>query len=193
MISKLGWAIGGALALAVVFASCSVARGSSQSSVREVKVGTQEARFPAVSGSNLERRKYQLPADFEGELNIVALAFLREHQDLVDTWTPTAKRLTGANRALHFYELPTLTKTNGLFSGFIDGGMRAGIPDKSAREATITLYIDRADFLKALKLPTDRTIYVLLVDRRGKVHWRGEGAFTPAQGAALEQAILAVK
>ena len=160
-------------------------------------VGAQVARaaatpsFPVVSGSNLERRKFNLPADFEGDLNIVALAFLREHQTLIDTWTATASRLTKADAGLHFYELPVLTETNGLFSLFIDGGMRAGIPDRVARAATITLYTDRARFLKTAGLPGDRTIYVLLVDRQGKIYWRGEGAFTPAQGAALEQAIRA--
>ncbi len=188
MNSRWAWAIGGAL----VFAAVLLARGGAQASVSEVHMnGDSSVQFPVVSGSNLERRRYTLPADFEGDLNIVALAFLREHQTLIDTWTATASRLTGADAGLHFYELPVLTETNGLFSLFIDGGMRAGIPAKSAREATITLYLDRAKFLKALDLPTERTIYVLLVDRRGKVYWRGEGAFTPAQGAALEGAIRA--
>ena len=149
------------------------------------------ARFPVVSGSNLERRKFNLPADFGGDLNLVAVAFLREHQDLVDTWTATAARLTGADPRLRFYELPVLSETNGLFSLFIDGGMRAGIPSKATREVTITLYLDRAKFLKTAGLPGPQTIYVLLVDRAGKIFWRGQGAYTPAQGAALEEAIRA--
>ncbi len=147
------------------------------------------ARFPVVSGSNLERRRFNLPADFEGDLNLVAVAFLREHQDLVDTWAATAKRLTEANPRLRFYEVPVLSETNGLFSLFIDGGMRAGIPSRATREATITLYLDRAKFLKTAGLPGPQTIYLLLTDRAGKIFWRGQGVYTPAQGAALEEAI----
>jgi hypothetical protein len=54
------------------------------------------------------------------------------------------------------------------------------------------LYLDRLAFLKTAGLPHDRTIYVLLVDRQGKIYWRGDGAFTPELGAALEGAIKAV-
>jgi hypothetical protein len=156
---------------------------------RTALAATPDARFPAVSGSNLERRKFDLPADFGGDLNLVAVAFLREHQDLVDTWAATAKRLTGADARLRFYEVPVLSETNGLFSLFIDGGMRAGIPSRATREATITLYLDRAKFLRAAGLPGPQTIYLLLVDRSGRIFWRGQGAYTPAQGAALEEAI----
>ncbi|MGY2893090.1 hypothetical protein [Deinococcus sp. UYEF24] len=148
-----------------------------------------DARFPMVSGSNLERRTFNLPADFEGELNLVAVAFLREHQDLVDTWTPTAERLTETDPALRFYEVPVLSEANGMFSFFIDGGMRAGIPSRATREATITLYTDLEKFLKTAGLPGPQTIYLLLTDRAGRIFWRGEGAYTSAQGAALEEAI----
>ena len=146
--------------------------------------------FPAVSGSNLERRAYQLPADFEGELNLVALAFLRGHQTLVDTWAPLAQRLTLADPRLRFYELPVLTASNRMFSFMIDGGMRAGIPSRATREATITLYTDVGRFLKTAGLPGPQTIYLLLVDRAGRIYWRGQGAHTPAQEEALREALL---
>ena len=184
----LSWLLNGALVVVVLV----VVRGLAQISVGNISIAAGDAvRFPEVSGSNLEGRKYDLPKDFEGELNMVALAFFGNHQALVNTWTPLASRLTRAYPKLHFYEIPTLTKENGIFRGFIDGGMRSGIPDKAAREATITLYLDRAAFLKTAGLPNDRTIYVLLVDRKGKIHWRGDGAFTSALGASLEKAIQA--
>jgi len=147
------------------------------------------ARFPTISGSNLERRTFNLPADFEGELNLVAVAFLREHQDLIDTWAETAERLTQADSRLRFYEVPVLSEANGMFSFVIDGGMRAGIPSRATREATITLYTDREAFLKTAGLPGPQTIYLLLTDRSGKIFWRGQGAYTEAQGASLEEAI----
>ncbi|WP_407570657.1 hypothetical protein [Deinococcus altitudinis] len=147
------------------------------------------ARFPTVSGSNLESRDFNLPADFEGELNLVAVAFKREHQDLIDTWAATAERLTKADSTLRFYEVPVLSESNGMFSFVIDGGMRAGIPSRATREATITLYTDREAFLKTAGLPGPQTIYLLLTDRSGKIFWRGQGAYTEAQGASLEEAI----
>ncbi len=148
------------------------------------------SHFPAVAGSNLEGRTYQLPADFEGELNLVAVAFAREHQDLVDTWAPTAARLTAADPRLRFYEVPVLTMANRMFRPFIDGGMRAGIPSRATREATITLYTDRESFIRTIGLPGPETIALMLVDREGRIHWRGEGAWSRARERALEGALL---
>ena len=65
----LDWLIIGAFMAAVVF----VWRGVVQVSVGDVNVNpTDPVRFPDVTGSNLEGRKYNLPNDFEGELNIDA-------------------------------------------------------------------------------------------------------------------------
>lgn len=182
------WLITAALVVAVVF----VARGVIQVSVGDVRINPDDpVRFPEVSGSNLEGRTYNLPSDFEGELNIVALVFFGHHQSWVNSWVSIASRLTRANPKLHFYEIPTLTNDNKPFRGLIDGIMHSGIPDKTAREATITLYLNRVQFLKTAGLPHDRTIYVLLVNRQGQILWRGDGVLTPELGASLEQAIAA--
>jgi hypothetical protein len=73
---------------------------------------------------------------------------------------------------------------------FIDGGLRAGIPDRAVRAATVTLYIDKSPFRRALGLRDEDRIYVLLVDREGRVHWRTEGAFDAKAGADLESTLL---
>jgi hypothetical protein len=185
----MNWLITAALVAAAVF----VARGVIQVSVGDVRIMPGDpVGFPEVTGSNLEGQKYNLPNDFEGELNIVALVFFGNHQSWVNSWVPTANKLTKEHPKLHFYEIPTLTNDNKPFRGLIDGIMHSGISDKTAREATITLYLDRLAFLKTAGLPHDRTIYILLVDRQGKIYWRGDGAFTPELGTALEQAIKAV-
>jgi hypothetical protein len=59
--------------------------------------------------------------------------------------------------------------------------MRAGIPDKAVRAATLCAYIDIPPFAKALQLPSNDTIYLFLLDRSGEILWRGQGAFDQAQ------------
>jgi ATP10 protein len=150
----------------------------------------QNTVFPSVSGSNLEQRKFNLPQDFEGKLNLIALAFEQWQQTDVNSWLPTVSNLSGLYSEFRFYELPTLTQFNGLFQNFIDGGMRSGIPDKSTREATITLYLDRAAFMKSLGIPDTKAIVLLLVDNTGKIYWRGQGAFDEIQKESLEQVLI---
>lgn len=146
-------------------------------------------QFPVVTGANLLRRKLTLPADFEGELNILLIAFQRWHQSVVDTWVPFVRQLEETQKVLRYYELPVIQRLNVLARTFINEGMRAGIPDPVARDRTITLYVDKAAFRQALELPHEEDIYVLLLDRQGDVLWREEGRFTPGKGEALAAAI----
>lgn len=147
------------------------------------------AVFPHVQGSNLEGRKFNLPEDFEGELDLVFVAFQREQQTLVDSWLPLVKTLVARYEGLRYYELPTIYRANSLVRWFINNGMRSGIPDQHARESTITLYIDKEPFRAALGIPDEQAIHVLLIDAAGRVIWRTTDAHAAEKEKDLENAI----
>ena len=159
--------------------------GTSMTSIAADTLG----RFPLVEGSNLEGERFAMPADFKGALNVVLVAFKREQQGDVDSWMPFLKSVAETRRDLRAYELPVLGRGYRLMRPFIDGGMRRGIPDAAVRAATITLYIDKAPFRESLLLPDEDRIYVLLVDQRGRVHWRTNGRFEERAGAELVRRI----
>jgi hypothetical protein len=143
-------------------------------------------QFPRVEGSNLEGRRFTLPTDFEGEYNVVLVAFRREQQNDVDTWLPFLRDVATSGRNVRVYELPTLNKTYRLMRGFIDGGMARGIPERATREATITLYIDKSPFKEALSIESEAQISTFLVRRDGRILWRADGRY--AAGAAADLA-----
>lgn len=143
--------------------------------------------FPRAVGSNLEGRTFALPFDLEGKRNVVLVAFKREQQADVDTWMPFLKTTAAAHPELRVYEVPTLARGYRLMQSFIDGGMRRGIPDAAVRDATITLYINKAPFKRALRIADEDRIHVLLIDRDGRVYWRAAGPFDPARAAELVQ------
>jgi hypothetical protein len=147
--------------------------------------------FPQVTAENLEQRNYRLPEDFEGKFNILVIAYKREQQELVDSWFPAFRRIEQNDRSVRFYELPVIARLTGFFMRWmIDRGMRRGIPSKDKRARVITLYVDKDAFKTALHLPaSEDTIYILLVDRRGRVLWRGEGAYSEVTAASLQRAI----
>jgi hypothetical protein len=146
-------------------------------------------RFPKVEGSNLEGKRFSLPGDFGGELNVVLVAFRREQQADVDTWVPFLKATAATRGALQVYEVPTLNRSYKLVRGFIDGGMARGIPEKATRETTITLYIDKTPFKRALAITKEDAIRVLLIARDGRVLWHVDGAYATEHGIALAAAI----
>lgn len=57
------------------------------------------AHFPELKASNLEGRSFALPADFEGERNLLLIAFQREQQQQIDTWLKEMKRFEGRTPA----------------------------------------------------------------------------------------------
>jgi len=147
-----------------------------------------EGTFPKLTASNLMKQSFSLPEDFAGDRNLLLIAFQREQQQNVDTWLHQMKHFE-LSSGFQYYELPTIDRLNPFVRWFINSGMRRGIPDRNARARTITLYLDKSSFRKALSLPNEEHIYAILVDRSGRVLWRAEGDFDEAKGASLQEVL----
>lgn len=158
-----------------------------------LKVEREGVHFPTVSGNNLDRETFEFPRDFAGEVNLVFIAFLQRQQLDVNTWLPFAQELEAERPEIVYYELPTLQKMPMLQRVFINEGMRAGIPDQTARERTVTLYIDVQKFAKAVGIETQNEIVVLLVDRAGEIVWRTTGRFDKQKKKKLLRTLNSVK
>lgn len=154
-----------------------------------LEVGSDSVRFPTVSGSNLNRQEFELPRDFQGDLNLLFVPFLQYQQAIVNTWIPFVDELEAGFPRLAYYELPTIHELPAFSRTFINEGMRAGIPNDRARARTITLYVDTERFMRALGIPTKNDVHILLVDRQGDIVWRTTGSFDEAQGRELTKAL----
>lgn len=140
-----------------------------------LSINRPESHFPTVSGYNLERKEFVFPRDFGGDLNLVIVPFKQYQQSTVNTWIPTAQEIEAAFPGFIYYELPTIYEMPILSRTFINEGMRAGIPDETARQRTITLYLDKEKFKSALNIPDEDTIYLFLVNREGEILWKTTG------------------
>ena len=145
--------------------------------------------FPNLTSKNLSGNELKLPAGFSGEKNLVLIAFERDQQKDVDTWLKVLPQYQQAHPTMAYYELPTIKRMNGMVRFFIDNGMRGGIKDQQQRARTITLYIDKEPFKKALNIPSEDRIYALLLNKSGTVIWRAEGLYDEAKGKALAAAL----
>lgn len=141
-------------------------------------------RFPSTSGESLNKRLIQIPAGLDAEYNILMVAFLQRQQEDVDTWLPTASEIAADHANVEYYELPTVRDGGPFFKWFLDNGMRSGIPAFAARERTITLYVNTAEFRTKSGIEGEDRIWTGIVTRDGKVHWSFRGPATPQ---ALEE------
>ena len=145
--------------------------------------------FPVVSGFNLDRQEFEFPRDFGGDHNLVMVPFQRYHQEIVNTWIPFAQEVEASFPGFIYYELPTIYEMSTLSRTFLNEGMRAGIPDQTARERTITLYLEKEAFKSALDIPSEDDIYLFLVSRDGEIVWRTTGAYNSEKANDLLQFI----
>ena len=144
-----------------------------------------EAHFPVVSGHNLNRQEYEFPRDFAGGYNLVIVPFQQYQQSIVNTWIPFAQEVEATFPGFIYYELPTIYEMPVLSRAFINEGMRAGIPDQTSRERTITLYLDKDSFKSALDIQTEDDIHLFLVNQEGEILWRSTGSHTPEKAEEL--------
>ncbi len=145
--------------------------------------------FPEIKAVNLEGTKFNLPQDFKGKLNILVIAFQREQQAEVNTWIDGAKPLLNKYSNLSFYEIPTIEPLNFFQRLIINNGMRGGIPNKSQREETITLYLDKPSFKQALGINTEDDIFVALVKPDGTLLWTTSGIVSAKKLNSLESSV----
>ena len=145
--------------------------------------------FPEVSGKNLKRRKLIFPADFPAGHTVVLMAFYRHQQLDIDTWLPFVSQLENDNQDVAYVELPVIYRMGPLGQWMLNEGMRAGIPDQKARERTITLYLNKSNFLGQLGIDSQDQIQILLVDQQGKITFHETGRYSAEKGEALVEAL----
>lgn len=148
-----------------------------------------EARFPTLTGRDLEGKEVVIPRDLPGEARLLIVAFQRRHQLQVDSWSGVLVDLGARHPGLEVWEIPTLSSGYRLARAFIDGGMRAGIPDPHTRRHTLTVYTSLRDVQRRLGLADFDSICLYLLDRDGTVVWSGPGGHDDARAAGLTSAL----
>jgi hypothetical protein len=146
-------------------------------------------KFPSIEGKALTGEAFRAPEDFKKERNLVLVAFLREQQKDVDTWTSRLDTLADSLQGFAFYEFPVLDKMNAIERYVIYHGMRSGVTSEKARARTVTFHIDKAAFKARLGITDEHKICVLLVGRDGTIAWQSSGPWSADKERALWAAV----
>jgi hypothetical protein len=147
------------------------------------------AWFPPLTAHDLDGRVVPLPAELPGEWTVIIIAFRREQQELADSWVPWLDQRAAVDPRLGFVELPAIGLQWQPARPVIDGGMAAAIRDQKTRRRTLTVYTDIRRLTVPLGIGDRDTIWLFLVDRAGRVRWRGSGGRDAATAAALTTAL----
>jgi hypothetical protein len=148
--------------------------------------------FPRLTARDLDGHEVMLPAGLPGEWNVVIVAFRRQQQELVDSWVPWLEERAAEMPCLRFVELPAIGLQWQPARPVIDGGMAAAIRDPQTRRRTLTVYTDVRRVTAPLGIADRSTIWLFLVDRAGRVRWRGSGGWDAAVAAELTEALASL-
>ena len=145
--------------------------------------------FPEIVGKALTGDEFHAPADLSGDYNLVLVAFLREQQQDVDTWVPLAESVADSDSTFAYSEFPILPEMNRVARWFIYSGMRSGIASEEARARTVTFHLDKQAFRSRLGIESEEYISAFLVDREGRLLWRGRGKLDGENERGLRRAL----
>ena len=130
--------------------------------------------FPNITAYSLAKTEVRLPDMAIGKVTLIAIAFVRQAQDMIDSWSIPFENRFSNNNNYGYYEIPMLNGIWKLFRGSIDGGMRAGISNEKHKNV-LTYYGNYKDYVSYLMIDNMDNGYIFLLDKEGIIRFRGEG------------------
>jgi cytochrome oxidase Cu insertion factor (SCO1/SenC/PrrC family) len=130
-----------------------------------------------VTGQNLEGNSVVIPRDFAGQETLLLFGYKQNSQFDIDRWL-IGLDMTKTNVAA--YEIPTIQgMLPRMFSGFIDGGMRKGIP-KNLWKGVVTVYEDGDKVQRFTGNLNPNNARVMLLDKQGNIVYFYDRGFSVA-------------
>ena len=151
------------------------------------------AALPALHGELLTGREAALPGLTHGKIALVAFGFTRGSSKDVEGWAGRFKSAYGADTSFTWIEVPLIN--NGmarLMKPLIQAGMRGGTPEAD-RVHVLTVWGAPPEWKDWLDFDAANSAYVGLLDREGRVRWRGVGPLDDSRWRELTVASNALR
>jgi hypothetical protein len=137
--------------------------------------------FPKIKARSLAGTEFTLPDVAKGQVTLVAIAFRRQAQRMLDSWLVPFERACEGQRNVTVYEVPMIEgRMFKWMASTIDAGMRAGIP-KEKHDHVVTYYGNAAKYRQILAMDERSLGYVFLLDPEGQIRWHGQGFAEPEE------------
>jgi hypothetical protein len=168
------------ITLCLSFIGCANYEYPSQVSIGDIMID--------VSGESLEGKTVFIPEDFTGQETLLLFGYKQDSQFDIDRWLIG---LDMSKTKVAAYEIPTIQgMLPRMFSGFIDNGMRRGIP-KELWKGVVTVYADGDKIQRFTGNQNPNNARVMLLDKAGRIIYFYDRGFSVdalnAVGEALKK------
>ena len=139
--------------------------------------------FPTVVGESLREERVELPTDLAGETVVLLVGYEQDAQFDIDRWLMGILQAEVDANLLEVPTIPGLMAT--MASGFIDDGMRGGIPVEDW-SLVVTLYGSSAQPVAEFTGTTNGQLArVLVLDETGRVTWFDDKGYSARKALDL--------
>jgi hypothetical protein len=146
--------------------------------------------FPTVTGAALDGTTVTLPAAGSGAPLLLLVGYQQNTQFDLDRWL---QALVTADLSVRVFEVPTIPGLlPGMFSGFIDDGMRRGIPAEDWG-GVVTLYGDASKVAEFTGNEDGLPGRILLLDATGKVVFFHDRGFSVGTLRKLQERLSSLR
>ena len=135
--------------------------------------------FPSVTGNSLEKVEVELPGSLAGQPAVLLVGYKQKTQFDIDRWLLGLLQSGAKAQILELPTIPSLVPT--LISGWIDDGMRSGIPEEDWG-VVVTLYGSAAKpVARFTGTENARSTRVLVLDEAGQVAWFDDSGYSASK------------
>ncbi len=148
-------------------------------------------KFPMIAAETLAGNPITLPRDLSDNVCVLTVAFKQAAQAKIDTW---AEYVLDQNnfQDVCYYEIPLIKRIWKPLQGWIDGGMRSGIPEERHKNV-ITYYGDIRPYKRHLNVSDTADAYVFVIDKEGCIRYASQGYASPEKLQELKTVIDGLK
>ena len=145
--------------------------------------------FPRVTGQSLTKKEITIPDSFEGKPTILLIGYQQKAQFDIDRWI---LGLLQADVSAEIVEVPTIAgMMPEMVQGFIDNGMRSGIPEKDWA-SVVTVYEDAPKIIEAIGNERPQSAHVVLLNSQGQILWSSNQGYSATQILELKKVVDAL-
>lgn len=134
--------------------------------------------------ADLDGKTYLAPTELPAQKSVLILGFAHAQQEKVAAWYGALREALGQSHASSIFEVPVFNTSSLTFRSMVRNAMRMGSSSEE-RARTLTLFVDRDGFTKALSIDDLSAPTVLVVNREGRVLKSAHGEVAPEKVEAL--------
>jgi len=150
-----------------------------------MKAESIKQTFPTLIAETLSGNKITLPDVVKGKKSFLVIAFERQAQPQADDWFDIYTT-NFQKQGYVFYELPMISGLWKWMSGFIDSGMRSGVP--LAKHNNVATYYGPLDsYFTAFGVKDKSLVYVFTLNENGQITERVTGKVTAEKIRILQE------